>query len=399
MLLNVHVAVRRLVILIIVMGLSAGACGGAGPSAPESAARPSDHLPVTRGIPLGQTSVDPLDVVDFGSFHSPVDGTDASLIFGGLPVTPPGPDVSAEAVAFLGRWEGFGYGRPIRRDWKYVLAITEITPREGTAYMWAGTNLQFPDRVERIRFRVGHVGPDARIEWEQRVSGMNSVVSVSHAPGTEALETDGLPAGDGDSGYVILRKDTQSAVVYEDYAGHLADLGISWVPQADAALAAFGAGSLVYLPPGYADDPTRTWPLILFFHGSGDRGDNGLVLAQNSPFRFIAAGSTLDAIVIAPLLAADHLSFPIEYLDGVLDSALATWRADPDRVTVTGLSMGGEATYHLARHRADKIAGIAVLSGFEFRDISGGGQLGLSAHPRAALGACGDAGPRHPRAG
>ncbi len=320
---------------------------------------------MARGIPLGDTSVEPIDVLDFDAFHARLDGTDGSLILGALPIARPGPDVPPEAAAFLGRWEGFGYGPPIRRDWRYVLAITDITPRDGTAFMWSGTNLQFPSLVERIHFRVAPRGPDTRIEWEQRVSGMNAVMIVERAAGTDALETDGLPAGSGDSGRVLLRRDSAAAVVYPDYARHLADLGIVWVPQADASLASFGAGTLVYLPVGYADDPARTWPLILFLHGSGDRGDNGLVLAQNSPFRYLTAGHGLDAIVVAPLLAADRPAFPIEYLDGILDQALTTWRVDPDRVTITGLSMGGEAAYHLARHRPAQIAGIAVLSGFE----------------------------------
>jgi predicted peptidase len=164
---------------------------------------------------------------------------------------------------------------------------------------------------------------------------------------------------------IRLRRDTAQMVVDRDPAAHLATVGITWHPHDAPALAAFGAGELVYLPPAYADDPDRRWPLVLFFHGSGDRGDNGLVLAQNSPFRFISAGGSLDAVVVAPLLAADFPSFPEAYLDGVLDDALARFRVDPAQVAVTGLSMGGEASYRLARHRAGDVAALAVLCGFE----------------------------------
>jgi predicted peptidase len=148
-------------------------------------------------------------------------------------------------------------------------------------------------------------------------------------------------------------------------ADPLAPLGITWHPHDIPALAAFGAGELVYLPPGYGDEPDRQWPLVLFFHGSGDRGDNGLVLAHNSPFRFITGGESLDAVAVAPLLSADYPSFPEAYLDGVLDDALARFQVDPERVAVTGLSMGGEASYRLARHRGGDVAALAVLCGFE----------------------------------
>src|SRR5277367_4686260 len=30
----------------------------------------------------------------------------------------------------------------------------------------------------------------------------------------------------------------------------------------------------VHLPDGYASDPAHRWPLILFLHGSGERGDD-----------------------------------------------------------------------------------------------------------------------------
>ena len=31
---------------------------------------------------------------------------------------------------------------------------------------------------------------------------------------------------------------------------------------------------LLSLPTGYGDEPERRWPLILFLHGAGERGDD-----------------------------------------------------------------------------------------------------------------------------
>ena len=335
----------------------------------EGSARPTtaSRAPATIAVPLDQTSVKPFEVDDFDAVHGPpTDDGNAAPIFGALPIEEAGTDVPAETAAFLGRWEGFGLGPPIKRDWKYVLAVTEIEQDRGIAYVWAATNLQFPAAVARVAFRVHGTGPGTTIEWEQTIGGAYAIVRIAHARGTEALEgTVESSDTSGRSGPILLRRDSADHVVYRDYGAHLAEHGIAWRAHETADLLEAGSGSLVHLPAGYDDDPGRSWPLILFLHGSGDRGDNGLVIAQNSPLGFAAAGNALDAIVVAPLLAADHPAFPIGYLDAILDDAIARYRVDPARVTVTGLSMGGEAAYRLARHRPRSFAGVAVLCGWD----------------------------------
>ena len=307
---------------------------------------PSPRPPAPRAtliapVALQDTRTEPLEAVDFESTHGP---GERAPIFGALAIEPAGPDVPAVTATFLGRWEGYGLGPPIRRDWKYVLAVTSITARDGVAYLWAATNLQYPQLVERIRFRVRGAGGTTAIEWEQTISGAYAVVSIRHASGTDALEGGtSSEAAAGRMSSVLLRRDAAEMQVDRDPASRLAASGITWHPYDDPDLAAYGAGELVYLPPGYDTDPVRRWPLVLFFHGAGDRGDNGFVLAQNSPFRLITAGGWLDAVIVAPLLAADHPAFPEAYLDRVLDDALARYRVDPGHVAVTGLSMGGEA--------------------------------------------------------
>ena len=333
--------------------------------APTQGATPPAPTPSgsTGAVALQDTWATPLSAIDFDTFHGP---GDRAPVFGALPIAVATPDVPAATAAFLGRWEGYGLGPPIRRDWKYVLAVTSITAHDGRATLWAATNLQFPQLVEQVRFRVKGTGADTAIEWEQPIGGSYAVVSIRHASGTDALEG-GASSEDpgGRLGSVLLRRDTAEMQVDRDPAARLAELGITWHPHEDRGLAADGAGELVYLPPGYDTDPDRSWPLVLFLHGAGDRGDNGLILAQNSPFRFLTGGGSLDAVIVAPLLAAGRPAFPAAYLEGVLDDALARYRVAPGAVAVTGLSMGGEAAYRLARHRSRDVATLAVLCGFE----------------------------------
>ncbi len=121
---------------------------------------------------------------------------------------------------------------------------------------------------------------------------------------------------------------------------------------------------MVYLPEGYEDDPAKTWPLILFLHGTGDRGDNIDLLAKASPFMMIREKGPLPFILIAPLLAASQKEFPLEYMEGVLAEALAVYRVDPKRIYGTGLSLGGKAIYRLAVQHSETFAAIATLSAY-----------------------------------
>jgi predicted peptidase len=74
----------------------------------------------------------------------------------------------------------------------------------------------------------------------------------------------------------------------------------------------------------------------------------------------------LPFIIVAPLLSGSEFyrSFPESYMDGVLEQVLADYRVDQKRIYVTGLSMGGEATYRFALHRPDTFAAVVPLAAF-----------------------------------
>ena len=49
-------------------------------------------------------------------------------------------------------------------------------------------------------------------------------------------------------------------------------------------------GYQLYLPDDYANK--ESWPLVLFLHGSGERGDNLELVKKHGPPRLIRTGST-----------------------------------------------------------------------------------------------------------
>ncbi len=126
-----------------------------------------------------------------------------------------------------------------------------------------------------------------------------------------------------------------------------------------------GNGYLVYLPPGYETDPGKRWPLLLFMHGMGDRGDNLFLLAKASPFKMIREKGPLPFVIVAPLLSGspDFFSFPGKYIEGVLDEVTKRYGIDEKRVYLVGLSLGGEAAYRFSMEHPERIAAMASLGG------------------------------------
>lgn len=121
---------------------------------------------------------------------------------------------------------------------------------------------------------------------------------------------------------------------------------------------------VVYVPRDY--DPSRAWPVILFLHGSGERGTDGwreTIHGVANTIRFEPA--RVPAIVVFPQAPPDTrwLDEPADAAMQALDRAIAEFHGDPSRVYITGLSMGGYGTLHLAMAHPDRFAAAVVVCG------------------------------------
>lgn len=117
---------------------------------------------------------------------------------------------------------------------------------------------------------------------------------------------------------------------------------------------------LLYLPKGYEKDK-KAWPVLLFLHGAGERGNDLKVVKKHGPPKLIAGGKDLPFIVVSP--QANRFGWRPEALNALLDEVEKTHRVDPDRIYVTGLSMGGMGTWALAASRPDRFAAIVPICG------------------------------------
>ncbi|MCC7144336.1 MAG: prolyl oligopeptidase family serine peptidase [Candidatus Eisenbacteria bacterium] len=129
----------------------------------------------------------------------------------------------------------------------------------------------------------------------------------------------------------------------------------------------------IYVPADYA---TRTdWPVILALHGSGERGSDGLrpTLVGLAP-AIRANPARWPALVVFPQCPADQAwNGPAAAIAlNSLDQTMRDFHCDPDRVYLTGLSMGGNGAWFLAYRDPERYAALAPICGWVLHRSSPG---------------------------
>lgn len=121
---------------------------------------------------------------------------------------------------------------------------------------------------------------------------------------------------------------------------------------------------LLFLPNGYSEGTEKKWPLILFLHGMGERGDDLERVKLHGPPKVLEEGEDLPFIVVSPQ-CPETSWWPVEVdaLNALLDDLVAKYAVDEDRIYLTGLSMGGFGTWNLATAYPEKFAAIAPICG------------------------------------
>jgi predicted peptidase len=119
---------------------------------------------------------------------------------------------------------------------------------------------------------------------------------------------------------------------------------------------------LLYLPPGY--DKQDKWPLVLFLHGAGERGDNLDKVKMHGPPKLVDKGKEFPFIIVSPQCPNGHWwNNELVPLTALLDDIESKYKVDRDRVYCTGLSMGGFGTWALAAANPNRFAAIVPICG------------------------------------
>lgn len=128
-------------------------------------------------------------------------------------------------------------------------------------------------------------------------------------------------------------------------------------PQSDG-----GYAFQLHLPPQAAAPKPDRYPLMIFLHGSGERGTNLDQVKAQGPAKVADRDPRFPFLLISPQLPADQ-DWDLAKLRAILAWALQSLPADPDRVVLTGLSRGGHATWRWGAAEPSRFAAIAPVAG------------------------------------
>jgi len=135
----------------------------------------------------------------------------------------------------------------------------------------------------------------------------------------------------------------------------------------------------VYISPGGAALPYRIYvpedydehvfPLVVFLHGAGERGDDNLAqIGKNSITQVLLSEENrlrFPCIVVAPQCPAEqNWAYNSELLMGLLEQVRNDYAVDPARIYVTGLSMGGHGAWAMLAQYPDYFAAAVPACGW-----------------------------------
>jgi len=123
---------------------------------------------------------------------------------------------------------------------------------------------------------------------------------------------------------------------------------------------------LFYLPKDYYNAKKIAWPLILFLHGMGERGnDLELVKIHGIP-KIVKTQKDFPFIAVSPQCPTEYVwrdKKMLQAVESLILKIIKNYRIDKTRVYVTGLSMGGYGTWALAARRPELFAAAVPICG------------------------------------
>ncbi len=121
---------------------------------------------------------------------------------------------------------------------------------------------------------------------------------------------------------------------------------------------------LLTLPTAYVTDSTVQWPLLLFLHGRGERGQDLDLLKKYGIPKWLAEVDDFPFITISPQCPADSdWEAHDTTLIALVDDVMASYVVDEKRIYLTGLSMGGRGAWRLAMLNPNRFAALAPVCG------------------------------------
>lgn len=122
---------------------------------------------------------------------------------------------------------------------------------------------------------------------------------------------------------------------------------------------------LLFIPDPHGKDRSKMWPVILFLHGSGERGNNPELVKKHGIPKIVEGTPGFPFIAVSPQCPGGSTwGSHLPMLNALLDHVLGNYAGNPHRVYLTGISMGGNGVWQLAARYPRRFAALAPVSGY-----------------------------------
>ena len=222
-----------------------------------------------------------------------------------------------------------------------------------------------------------------------KVAKADPLVRDVSLPSTEMLVEDAemrwSDFGQAPRDWDFVKRQLETARAYADrlaagedpWKGRTGAFTKAYRSEIDGTLQPYG----LYVPPSY--DPAKAWPMVVGLHGSGSnhllhrRRLFGLGNASGEQdydaIRTDVAFPDVGFVVLSPYGRGESAGYGGIAEGDVLramDHVQKAYRIDPDRVHLTGLSMGGGGTWHIGLRYPDRFASITPVCGVADMDLT-----------------------------
>lgn len=119
---------------------------------------------------------------------------------------------------------------------------------------------------------------------------------------------------------------------------------------------------LLSMPDDYQKVAGKKWPLLIFLHGAGERGNNLEKLKKHGPPKLINAGRKFEAIVACPQVLPSNVWNPYG-VKALVDELKNKYCVDESRIYLTDISMGGFGTWDTVMEYPDLFAAAIPICG------------------------------------
>lgn len=120
----------------------------------------------------------------------------------------------------------------------------------------------------------------------------------------------------------------------------------------------------LYLPLDYSRDEAASWPLTVFLHGAGERSDDPQRLGMHGIPKEADGGREFPFLILAPQCPDPSVwTMQMDQVMELIGRICRDYRVDPQRIYLTGISMGGFGTWELAMAYPGVFAAIVPVCG------------------------------------